>query len=44
MNYNVYAHGVMIEKACYKRRSRRRQELLLDIDEPCITLCIDLNG
>ena len=36
------AHGVTIEKALYKRRPERRQELLLDTDKPLVALYVDL--
>ena len=31
---SLRAYGVTIEKALYKQRPERRQELLLDIDKP----------
>ena len=38
VSYNLHAHGGVVEKACYKLRSGRRQQFLLDTDKLCITL------
>ena len=38
----MHISGVTIEKARYKRRPGRREELLLDNDKPHITLHVEL--